>query len=716
MEARPAAPPSARPSDSGDFLTNRTKIALEKVRNIGIAAHIDAGKTTTTERILFYTGRVHRMGEVDAGSTTMDFMIQERERGITITSAVTCVPWKGHTINIVDTPGHVDFTVEVERSLRVLDGVITVFCAVAGVQPQSETVWRQANRYGVPRIVYVNKMDRTGANFFGCVDKIKERLGARPVCVQLPIGNEADFRGVIDVLRRKAIYWVDELGTQMVEEEVPEDLQLQVETFREQAVEAAAEADEELMHKYLEGEELSVEEIRRGLRARTLRNEIVPVFCGSSFRNKGVQPLLDGVVDYLPSPLDVPAVVGTNPDTGSEERRRPDTQEPLSALVFKVVSDPYVGRLSYVRVYSGVLKVGSAVLNSTIGKRERIGRLLRMHADHREDVAELGAGDLGAVVGLKQSSTGDTLCDEKHPIVLEKIKFPEPVISVAIEPKTKADQDKMSLALSRLSDEDPTFRISYNEETGQTMISGMGELHLEIIIDRLLREFSVGAKVGKPQVAYKEAIRRPSRVEGRFVRQTGGRGQYGVVWLEVEPLPPGSGFVFESRVVGGAVPREFWGPVEAGIREGLQAGVLAGYPVVDIKAVLVDGSTHPVDSSELAFRAAGNLAIKEALRRGDCYLKEPVMFVEVVVPEENLGAVIGDLNSRRGRILGQEPGPGGTQILQAHVPLAEMFGYATTLRSLTQGRGTYTMEPAFYQEVPRSIQDQIIARYYGKAV
>ncbi len=695
---------------------NTVAISLERVRNIGIAAHIDAGKTTTTERILFYTGRVHRIGEVDAGAATMDWMVQEKERGITITSAVTAAMWGNHAINIIDTPGHVDFTVEVERSLRVLDGVIAIFCAVGGVQPQSETVWRQADRYRVPRIAYVNKMDRTGANFLGVVEKIRQRLGAEAIPVQLPLGAENDFQGVIDLIRQEAIIWLDDLGSKYERRPIPEELRGQCERMREKIIEAAAEADDVLTDKYLDQGKLSIEEIKQGLRARTVRNEIVPVFCGSSFKNKGVQPLLDGIVDYLPSPLEVPPVKGIHPDTGEVIERHSDEKEPLSALVFKIMTDPYVGRLAFVRVYSGVLKQGMNVENSTVGKRERIGRLLRMHADHREEVPELRAGELGAIVGLKQSSTGDTLCSEKSPIVLEKIEFPEPVISVAIEPKTKADQDKMSVALQKLGEEDPTFRTSINEETGQTMISGMGELHLEIIVDRLMREFSVAANVGKPQVAYKEAIRRPVKVEGRFVRQTGGRGQYGHVWLEVEPLPAGSGFAFENKIVGGVIPKEYIPAVKAGVEDAMTAGVLAGYPVIDLKASLVDGSYHTVDSSELAFRIAGSLALKEALKANDCYLKEPVMKVEVIVPEDYLGDVIGDLNGRRGKIEGIEPGAGNTQVIHGLVPLAEMFGYATTLRSKTQGRGNYTMEFSHYEEVPRPIQESIISRYYGKAV
>jgi len=697
-------------------LTKQTpNIALDKIRNIGVAAHIDAGKTTTSERILFYTGRTHRIGEVDSGSTTMDWMVQEKERGITITSAVTTAQWKDCTVNIIDTPGHVDFTVEVERSLRVLDGVIAVFCAVGGVQPQSETVWRQADRYHVPRIAYVNKMDRTGANFFNVVDRIHERLGANPIPVQIPVGAEGEFRGMVDLVTMRALIYEDDLGQQMVECDIPEDLQLMAEAFREKMLEAAAEGCEEFTNKFLEGELLSESEIRQGLRMRTIRNEIVPVFCGSSFKNKGVQPLLDGVVDYLPSPLDLPPVQGLDPQTGEEKTRVGRPEEPLSALVFKIATDPFVGKLAFVRVYSGVLRTGGPVQNSISGKRERIGRLVRMHADHREDVSELLAGELGGVLGLKQSATGDTLCDEKDLVVLERISFPEPVISVAIEPKTKADQDKMGMALGKLSDEDPTFRISTNVDTGQTEIAGMGELHLEIIVDRLLREFQVGANVGRPQVAYKEAIRNSVKAEGRFVRQTGGRGQFGHVWLEVEPLGPGGGLQFETRVVGGTVPKEYFKPVEQGVREAVESGALAGYPVVDLKATLYDGSYHEVDSSEMAFKVAGSMALKEALRKNECYLKEPVMQVEVVVPEDYLGDVIGDLNGRRGKIEHLDSSSGNTQTIRASVPLAEMFGYATTLRSLTQGRGTYTMEFGHYAEVPKPIQEQIIAKYYGRA-
>ena len=694
-------------------LAKLPNINLSQVRNIGIAAHIDAGKTTTTERILFYTGRTHRIGEVDAGSATMDWMVQERERGITITSAVTTAMWHDHVINIIDTPGHVDFTVEVERSLRVLDGVVAVFCAVGGVQPQSETVWRQANRYAVPRIAYINKMDRTGANFFNVVDKMRDRLGANAVPMQIPIGAEADFQGYVDLLTMRAYIYTDDLGLEIREEDIPAELLDSARTWREELVEKAAEGDDELTEKFLNGEELSVEEIQRGLRARTLRNEVVPVFTGSSFKNKGVQPLLDGIVAYLPSPLDKPPVVGNDPADGSEVVRHSDPDEPLAALVFKIATDPFVGKLAFVRVYSGVLKAGSAVMNGAKSKRERIGRLVRMHADHREEVDELRAGELGGVIGLKLSTTGDTLCDEHGMIVLENIVFPEPVISVAIEPKTKADQDRMSVALGKLSDEDPTFRTVTNAETGQTMIAGMGELHLEIIVDRLSREFQVNANVGKPQVAYKESIRKTVTAEGRFVRQTGGRGQYGHVVLELSPLPPGSGFKFETRVVGGTVPKEYFKAVEQGCQEAVQCGMLAGYPVVDVAVALLDGSYHEVDSSELAFKVAASMAVKDGLEKNDCYLKEPVIKVEIDVPDDYIGDVIGDLNARRGKIEKLDVAENNIQQISALVPLAEMFGYTTVLRNLTQGRGTSSMEFGHYAEVPRQIQDAMIGMRRG---
>jgi elongation factor G len=693
-----------------------SSIPLSRFRNIGIAAHIDAGKTTTTERILFYTGVVHRVGEVHEGNTTMDWMVQEKERGITITSAVTTAIWKDHCINIIDTPGHVDFTVEVERSLRVLDGGVFVFCAVGGVQPQSETVWRQANKYRVPRIAFINKMDRTGASFFDVVEKIRERLGANAVPVQIPIGEEDGFQGVVDLVSMKALYYQDDSVVNFTEVEVPPELVAQATEWRERMVEAAAEADDDLMSIYLDSGSLTEEQIRAGLRKRTLSMEVVPVFCGSAFKNKGVQPMLDGVVDYLPAPTDLPPVKGIHPHTEKEEERPSDPSAPVSALVFKIQCDAFVGRLAYVRVYSGVLSKGVALQNTTKEKKERAGRLLKMHADRREDVEELRAGELGAVVGLKLAVTGDTLADISHPILLEKIEFPDPVISVAIEPKTKADQDKMGVALSRLGEEDPTFLTSTNEETGQTMISGMGELHLEIIVDRLLREFNVGANVGRPQVAYKEALRKEVNVEGRFVRQSGGRGQYGHVWLNVKPSGPGEGFKFHNKIVGGVIPKEYIPAVETGVREGLTAGALAGYPVVDVEVALYDGSYHEVDSSEMAFRIAGSLAIREAMKEGDCYLKEPVMEVEVVVPEEHVGDVIGDLNGRRGEISGMEPAPGNSRVIKGFVPLSEMFGYSTALRSRTQGRGTYTMEFARYDGVPKSIQEEIVGRVSGTMI
>ncbi|MCG0277115.1 MAG: elongation factor G [Thermanaeromonas sp.] len=682
---------------------------LEKTRNIGIMAHIDAGKTTTTERILFYTGRVHRMGEVHEGTATMDWMVQEQERGITITSAATTCFWRDCRINIIDTPGHVDFTVEVERSLRVLDGAVAIFCSVGGVEPQSETVWRQADKYGVPRIAYINKMDRVGADFFRAVREISEKLGATPVPVQLPIGVEDSFQGVVDLIRKKALYFVDELGTVIEEGPVPEDMQELVDEYREKLLEAVAESDEELMVKYLEGEELTEEEIKKGIRKATIALKMVPVLCGSSFKNKGVQPLLDAIVDYLPSPVDIPAVRGIDPETGQEDRRKASDNEPLAALAFKIMADPYVGKLTFIRVYSGTLKPGTYVYNSTKGKRERIGRILRMHANHREEVGEAFAGDIIAAVGLKETTTGDTLCDEQHPIILESMDFPEPVISVAIEPKTKADQEKMSLALQRLAEEDPTFRMHTDPETGQTIISGMGELHLEIIVDRLLREFKVGANVGKPQVAYKETIRRPVRAEGKYIRQTGGRGQYGHVILELEPLEPGKGYEFVNKIVGGVIPKEYIPAVDAGIREAMENGVLAGYPLVDIRAILVDGSYHEVDSSEMAFKIAASQALKDGVKRAKPVLLEPIMKVEVTVPEEYMGDVIGDLNARRGRIEGMEP-RAGAQVIRAYVPLAEMFGYATDLRSRTQGRGTYVMQFSHYSEVPANLAEEIIKK------
>ncbi|MBX6350156.1 MAG: elongation factor G [Clostridia bacterium] len=687
----------------------RRAVPLERYRNIGISAHIDAGKTTTTERILFYTGRVHKIGEVDEGAATMDWMVQEQERGITITSAATTCFWKDHRINIIDTPGHVDFTVEVERSLRVLDGVIAIFSAKDGVEPQSETVWRQADRYRVPRIAYVNKMDTVGADFFAVVEEIRHRLGARAVPVQVPIGKEDTFVGVVDLVTQKAIRYVDDLGTRSEETDVPEELRGTVATWRERMIEAAAEMDDALLERYLEGGELTPEEIRRGLRAGTVGLKLVPVLCGSSYRNKGVQPLLDAVVHYLPSPLDIPAVRGSDPDTGEERLRQVDDGEPFAALAFKIATDPYVGKLTFFRVYSGTLRAGSYIYNANRRRRERVSRLLFMHANHREDVDEVATGDIAAAVGLKVTTTGDTLCDESAPIVLEAMDFPEPVISVAIEPKTQADMDKMGESLAKLAEEDPTFRVHTDPETGQTIISGMGELHLEIIVDRLLREFKVQANVGKPQVAYRETIRKPAEAEGRYVRQTGGHGQYGHVWLRLEPLAPGGGFEFQSKIVGGVIPKEFIPAVEAGVREAMESGTVAGYPVIDVRATVYDGSYHEVDSSEMAFKIASAMAFKAAMQKAEPVILEPIMKVEVTVPEEYMGDVLGDLNARRGHIEGMER-RGGLQVIRAHVPLAEMFGYATDLRSKTQGRGTYSMEPSHYAEVPKSIAEEIATR------
>ncbi len=690
------------------------RVPLHKVRNIGIAAHIDAGKTTTTERILFYTGRVHRLGEVHEGAATMDWMPQEQERGITITSAATTCFWKDHRINIIDTPGHVDFTVEVERSLRVLDGVIAVFCARGGVEPQSETVWRQADRYGVPRIAYVNKMDITGANFHRVVEQLRERLGANAVPVQLPIGAEDTFEGIIDLVRMKAYYYRDELGRQIDELPIPDHLADLAAQHREQLVEAAADLDEEIMVRYLEGEEIDAADLQRAIRQGTVTARIVPVFCGSSYRNKGVQLLLDGVVDYLPSPLDIPPARGTHPETGEALERAADPEGPFAALAFKVATDPYVGKLVFFRCYSGTLKAGTYVYNATTGRKERIGRLLRMHANHREEIDEVAAGDIAAAVGLKNTTTGDTLCDENAPIVLEKMEFPEPVIDIAIEPKTQADQDKMGEALGKLAEEDPTFRVRVDQETGQTIISGMGELHLEVIVDRLLREFKVEANVGRPQVAYRETITgRAEKVEGRFVRQTGGRGQYGHAIIDIEPLERGQGFEFVNKIVGGVIPKEYIPAVEAGVREAMESGVLAGYPVVDVRVTLVDGSYHEVDSSEMAFKIAGSMAFKAAAEKAGPVLLEPVMKVEVIVPDDYMGDVIGDINARRGRLEGMEPAPGG-QAIRALIPLAEMFGYATDLRSRTQGRGTYTMQFSHYEEVPQGIAQEIIDRARGQ--
>lgn len=680
---------------------------IEKTRNIGIMAHIDAGKTTTTERILFYTGRVHKMGEVHDGAATMDWMEQEQERGITITSAATTAHWKGHRINIIDTPGHVDFTVEVERSLRVLDGSVAIFCAKGGVEPQSETVWRQADKYHVPRIAYVNKMDITGADFFNVIQMMKDRLGANPVAIQLPIGKEENFSGIVDLIKMKAVYYLDDLGTRSEEQDIPEYMAQLASEYRTHMIEAIADYDEELMISYLEGEEISEENIIRALRTATINVDIIPVLCGSSYKNKGVQLLLDAIVNFLPSPVDIQAVKGVHPESHEEIERWPSDDEPFSALAFKIMTDPYVGKLTFFRVYSGVLKTGSYIYNSTKGRRERIGRILMMHANNREDVSEICAGDIAAAVGLKDTTTGDTLCDEEHPVILESMEFPEPVISVAIEPKTKAGQEKMSLSLQKLSEEDPTFKTYTDEETGQTIISGMGELHLEIIVDRLMREFKVEANVGKPQVSYKETITRKVKAEGKFIRQTGGRGQYGHVVIELEPLEPGSGYEFENKIVGGVVPKEYIPAVDAGIREAMENGVLGGYKVLDIKATLVDGSYHEVDSSEMAFKIAGSMALKEGLRKADPVLLEPIMKIEVVVPEEYMGDVMGDINGRRGRIEGMEP-RAGAQIIKGYVPLAEMFGYATDLRSRTQGRGTYTMHFSHYEMVPKNIKDQIL--------
>jgi len=682
-------------------------LQLSQTRNIGLMAHIDAGKTTTTERILFYTGKVHKMGEVHDGAATMDWMVQEQERGITITSAATTCYWRDHRINIIDTPGHVDFTVEVERSLRVLDGAVGIFCAKGGVEPQSETVWRQADKYGVPRLAYINKMDIVGADFNNVVKMMKDRLRADVIPIQLPIGSESNFRGIIDLVRNRAIYYLDDLGTRSNETDIPEEMAGTVQEYRNKLLERVAEMDEALLEKYLEGEELTEAEIIRSIREATIQHNLVPVLCGSSYRNKGVQLLLDAVVSYLPSPVEVKAIRGISPLTEMEEAREATVKGPFSALAFKVMSDPYVGKLIFFRVYSGVLKNGAYVYNSTKGRRERVSRLLRMHANHQEEVNEVRAGDIAAAVGLKDTTTGDTLCDFDAPIILENISFPEPVISVAIEPKTKADQDKMAISLQKMAEEDPTFRTTTEPDTGQTLISGMGELHLEIIVDRLLREFKVGANVGKPQVAYKETISKKAKAEGRFVRQTGGRGQYGHVWLELEPLESGQGYEFVDKIVGGVIPKEFIPAVNSGIQDALSSGVLGGYPVVDVRATLVDGSYHEVDSSEMAFKIAGSMAFKRAMARAKPILLEPVMKVEVIIPEEFMGDVIGDLNGRRGRVLGIEP-RGGAQIIRGFVPLAEMFGYATDLRSRTQGRGTYSMEFAQYEEVPRSISDAII--------
>ncbi|MBI2873715.1 MAG: elongation factor G [Firmicutes bacterium] len=684
---------------------------LERVRNIGIMAHIDAGKTTTTERVLFYTGRVHRLGEVHEGSATMDWMPQEQERGITITSAATTCYWREHRVNIIDTPGHVDFTVEVERSLRVLDGVVAVFCAKGGVEPQSETVWRQADHYAVPRVAYINKMDIVGADFNRVIRMIKERLGARPLAVQLPIGSEENFRGAIDLIRMKAVTHHDELGAQLIESEIPLELLEDAVSARELLVETLAEADDEILNSFLEDQAISPEVIMAAIRRATLSLQVVPVFCGSSYRNKGVQPLLEAVVDYLPSPVDVPPVLGWHPQTGERVERLPADEEPFCGLAFKIQNDPFVGKLTFLRVYSGVLHAGSYVLNSTRQKRERVGRLVRLHANHREEINSAFTGDIVAVVGLKDVGTGDTLCDDEYQLVLESIRFPQPVISQAIEPKTQADQEKLAYALTRLAEEDPTFHCHVDHETGQTLISGMGELHLEIIVDRLFREFKVEANIGRPQVSYRETIRQLTKAEGRYVKQTGGRGQYGHVVLEIEPLDEFSGFEFVDQVVGGAIPRQFISAVETGIRDALENGVVAGYPMVGIRVKVMDGSSHEVDSSEMAFKIAASMAFKTAARKAKPTLLEPVMKVEVVVPEEYLGDVMGDLTSRRGGILGIERIVGG-QAISAHVPLADMFGYATSIRSRTQGRGHFTMEFSHYEPVPEHVAEGIISKVH----
>jgi len=682
---------------------------LELTRNIGIMAHIDAGKTTTTERILFYTGKSYKLGETHEGSATMDWMEQEKERGITITSAATTCYWKGNRVNIIDTPGHVDFTVEVERSLRVLDGSVTVFCAKGGVEPQSETVWRQADKYGVPRLAYINKMDITGANFYRVVSQIKDRLKSNPVPIQLPIGSEGDFSGIIDLIKQKAYYYMDDKGIEIKETSIPDDMAIKAEEYRTGILEALADTDDDFCEKYLEGAEISEEEIKKVMRKAVCTNKVVPVVCGTSYRNKGVQLLLDAVIDYLPSPLDIPNIKGVNPDTEEEDERITGDDQPFSALAFKIMTDPFVGKLCFIRVYSGSIKTGMTVYNTTKNGRERLGRIVMMHANHRQDVDEIYAGDIAGVVGVKNTGTGDTLCDEKAPIILESMEFPDPVIRVAIEPKSKASQEKIGIALSKLAEEDPTFRTYTDEETGQTIIAGMGELHLEIIVDRLLREFRVEANVGKPQVAYKETIRKEAYVETKYSRQSGGRGQYAHVKMTIEPNEPGKGFEFESKVVGGNIPKEYIPAIEEGVKGAMQSGVVAGYNVVDVKCTVVDGSYHEVDSSELAFKICGSMAFKEAMKKADPVLTEPMMKVVVSVADEYLGDVIGDISSRRGQLSGIEALPGGgEQLINAVVPLAQMFGYATDLRSKTQGRGVYTMQPSHYAEVPASVQESIV--------
>jgi elongation factor G len=690
--------------------------SLERTRNIGIMAHIDAGKTTTTERILYYTGRSYKIGEVHEGTATMDWMVQEQERGITITSAATTCFWRDCRVNIIDTPGHVDFTVEVERSLRVLDGAVAILDAVSGVEPQTETVWRQADKYRVPRIIYVNKMDRVGADYYQCIDMVRSRLGAHPVPLQIPIGREDQYRGLVDLIDEIGLVWDDDddsLGKEYTKIAVPADLQEQVKEYREKMIEGLAEVDEHLMEKYVHGEPITPAELKAAVRKGTITMKLFPVLCGASFKNKGVQALLDSVIDYLPSPLDIPAVQGINPETKETEERKADDDAPFAALAFKIMNDQHVGQLVFLRVYSGTLEAGSGVYNSTKDKKERVGRLLRMHANKKEEVEAVAAGDIAAAIGLKLTTTGDTLCDPDRPIVLESMTFPDPVIAVAIEPKTRADEEKLGTSLSRLALEDPTFRVTSDEETAQTLIHGMGELHLEIIVDRLLREFKVEANVGKPQVAYRETVRKHAEAQGRYVRQTGGRGQYGDVYLEVEPNEAGKGFEFENKIVGGSVPREYIPAVEKGIREALDTGVLAGYPIVDIKVRLTDGSYHEVDSSEMAFKIAASMGFKEACRKAKPVLLEPVMDVEVVTPEEYMGAIVGDLNSRRGRIASMEA-RGSSQVIRASVPLGQMFGYATEMRSMTQGRATYTMQFARYEEVPPGISEEIMAKVAGK--
>jgi elongation factor G len=690
--------------------------SLERTRNIGIMAHIDAGKTTTTERILYYTGRSYKIGEVHEGTATMDWMVQEQERGITITSAATTCFWRDCRVNIIDTPGHVDFTVEVERSLRVLDGAVAILDAVSGVEPQTETVWRQADKYRVPRMVYVNKMDRVGADFYQCIDLVRERLGAHPVAVQIPIGREDQYRGLVDLIDQVGLVWTDDddsLGKEFTKIEIPADMREQVKEYREKMIEGLAEVDEHLMEKYVHGEPISPAELKAAVRKGTISMKLFPILCGASFKNKGVQPLLDAVIDYLPSPLDIPPIQGINPETKEVEERKAADDAPFAALAFKIMNDQHVGQLVFLRVYSGTLEAGSGVYNSTKDKKERVGRLLRMHANKKEEVEAVAAGDIAAAIGLKLTTTGDTLCDPDRPIVLESMTFPEPVIAVAIEPKTRADEEKLGVSLSRLALEDPTFRVTSDEETAQTLIHGMGELHLEIIVDRLLREFRVEANVGKPQVAYRETIRRKAEAQGRYVRQTGGRGQYGDVYLEVEPNDAGKGFEFENKIVGGSIPREYVPAVEKGVREALDTGVLAGYPMVDLKVRLTDGSYHEVDSSEMAFKIAASMGFKEACRKAKPVLLEPVMDVEVVTPEEYMGAIVGDLNSRRGRIVSMEA-RGSSQVIRATVPLGQMFGYATEMRSMTQGRATYTMQFSRYEEVPPAIAEEIMAKVAGK--